>query len=73
MEILIWGDNMKRQMSISILLSILVIVLAWLYIKDFNKRKENNENLVTENNITKEEAITISQEYENFDFFIISE
>ena len=73
MEILIWGDNMKRQMSISIILSILVIVLAWLYIKDFNKRRENNDNLVTENNISKEEAITISQEYENFDFYIKSE
>ncbi len=70
MEILIWGDNMKRQVSVSIFLAILVIVLAWLYIK-FNNETSPKENMIsTENDVSKEQSITISQEYISCPYYI---
>ena len=73
MEILIWGDNMKRQVSISIFFALLLIVMVWLYIKIYNERKPSAEEIVTEQSITKEEAIEISQEYENYAYYAKSE
>ena len=73
MEILIWGDNMKRQVSISIFFALLLIVMVWLYIKIYNERKPSAEEIVTEQSITKEEAIEISQEYENYTYYAKSE
>lgn len=63
MEILIWGDNMKRQVSVSIFLAILVIILAWLYIKFNNETQPKNQTITTENDVSKEQSVTISQEY----------
>ena len=73
MEILIWGDNMKRQVSVSIFLAILVIVLAWLYIKFNNETNPKETDISTENTISKEEAITISQEYITCQYYIKEE
>lgn len=70
MEILIWGDNMKRQVSVSIFLAVLVIALAWLYIKFNNETQPKNQNITTENDVSKEESITISQEYLVCPYFI---
>lgn len=64
---------MKRQMSVSIFLAILLIALTWLYIK-FNNETETRENSIqTENDISKEESITISQEYISCMFYIKEE
>jgi len=73
LEILIWGDNMKRQVSVSIFLAILVIALAWLYIKFNNETQPKNQNITTENDVSKEESITISQEYLTFPYYIKAE
>ena len=70
MEILSWGDNMKRQVSVSIFLAVLVIALAWLYIKFNNETQPKNQNITTENDVSKEESITISQEYLVCPYFI---
>ena len=55
--------NMKRQISVSVFLAILVIVLTWLYIKYNNETEPKEIQIETENEISKEESITISQEY----------
>ena len=61
---------MKRQISVSILLAILVIVLTWVYIK-YNNETNAKENVIhTENEISKEQSITISQEYLSYPFYI---
>jgi len=73
MEILIWGDNMKRQVSVSIFLAILVIVLAWFYIKFNNETNPKESDISTENTISKEESITISQEYITCKYYIKEE
>lgn len=70
MGTLIWGDNMKRQMSVSIFLAILVIALAWLYIKYNNEIQPKNETITTENNVSKEQSITINQSYITCPYFI---
>lgn len=69
MEILIWGDNMKRQISISILLAILVIALTWLYIRFSNDTQLHNNGVLTEEN-KQENALEISQEYMDYEFYI---
>lgn len=69
MEILIWGDNMKRQISISILLAILVIALTWLYIKFSNDTQLHDNGVLTKEN-QQENAMEISQEYEVFSYYI---
>ena len=73
MEILIWGDNMKRQMSISIFLAVLVILLAWLYIKLSNEIQPKNETITTENNVLKEPSVTINQTYITYPYYIMDE
>lgn len=73
MEILIWGDDMKRQISVSIFLAILVIALAWLYIKFNNETNPKNETITTENDVSKEQSVTISQEYISYPYYIIEE
>lgn len=62
--------NMKRQMSVSIFLAILLIVLSWLYIKYSNETEQKENVIHTENEISKEESITISQEYISYPFYI---
>lgn len=65
--------NMKRQVSVSIFLAIIVIALTWLYIK-FNNETSPKENVfTTENDISKEESVTISQEYITCPFYIKEE
>lgn len=73
MEILIWGDDMKRQVSVSIFLAVLVIALAWLYIKFSNEARVENERITTENEISQEQAVTISQDYIAYPFYIKAE
>ena len=74
MEILIWGDNMKRQISISIFFAIFLILLVWLYIKFYNENKINENELSTEVKIVNEEdAITISENYHSYEFYIKDE
>ena len=75
MEILIWGDKMKRQISISIFLAIFVIILTMLYIRFSNERKpeetkEQNEQLVEEKS---EASIVLSQENISSPFYIKDE
>ena len=73
MEILIWGDNMKRQVSVSIFLAILVIVLAWMYIKFRNETGPKENTITTENDVSKENSVTISQEYISSKYYIKAE
>ena len=73
MEILIWGDNMKRQVSVSIFLAVLVIVLAWLYIKFNNEAGIKEDRLTTKNDINNEQSISISQDYISCPYYIKSE
>ena len=62
--------NMKRQISISIFLAILVIALAWLYIKFSNDTQLNDKGVLTEE---EEQAQEISQEYVSYQFYIKNE
>ncbi len=64
---------MKRQMSVSIFLAILVIALAWLYIKFSNETRVKNDTLTTENDVSNEQSVTISQEYISCPYYIKSE
>lgn len=61
---------MKRQMSVSIFLAILLIALTWLYIKFSNETVPKENKVQTENEISKDESITISQEYISCLFYI---
>ena len=61
--------NMKRQVGVSIFLAVLVIVLAWLYIKFSNEIQPKENEITTENDISKEEAVTISQPDPSFLYF----
>ena len=61
---------MKRQISVSIFLSILVIVLAWMYIKYSNETQPKENLISTENDTTKEQSITISQDYIPYKYFL---
>ena len=72
MEILIWGDNMKRQISISILLAILVIALTWLYIRFSNDTQLHEKGVLTKEN-QKENALEMSQNYISFAYYIKEE
>ena len=65
--------NMKRQVSVSIFLAILVIVLAWLYIKFNNETRPKETTITTENDVSKEESVTISQEYITCPYYIKEE
>ena len=60
-------------MSVSIFLAILVIALAWLYIKFSNETTPKKEIITTENNISKEQSITISQSYITCPYYIKEE
>ena len=61
---------MKRQISVSIFLAVLVIALAWLYIKFNNETKPEKNTITTENYVSEEPATTISQEYVFYEFYI---
>ena len=69
LEILIWGDNMKRQISISILFAILLIIMVWFYIKTYNERKPIADDNTTEQSVIKDEAVEISKEHENYIYY----
>ena len=66
---------MKRQISISIFLAILVILLAFLYIRLFNANKldEKGKNEQLVENVTEHPSVPISQEYQIYPFFIKEE
>ena len=64
---------MKRQVSVSIFLAVIVIALAWLYIKYSNEARVENERITTENEITNEEAVTINQDYITHPYYIKAE
>ena len=71
MEILVWGDNMKRQINISIFLAIIVILLALLYIKFSNDTQQNNHGVLTEESDQKDNnSLEISQEYISYEFYV---
>lgn len=70
MEILVWGDKMKRQISISIFLAIVVILLALLYIKFSNDTQLNDNGVLTEEKNNEEQSLEISQEYISYQFYI---
>ena len=74
MEILIWGDDMRRQISISFLCAIILIVLMWLYIKFYNENKLTENEFTTEINYeSKEDAQKVSIEDITYQFFIRDE
>ena len=80
MEILIWGDKMKKQISISIFLAIFVILLTLLYIKSNNDRKpekerEQNEQLVEYNQSEQisGNSVVLSQENISSPFYVKNE
>lgn len=64
---------MKRQISVSIFLAVLVIILALLYIKYHNETKPKEDIITTENHVSKEPATTISQEYVTYEYYIKAE
>jgi len=70
MRILIWGDNMKRQVSVSIFLAVLLIALAWLYIKFSNETRPRENMITTENDVSKENSMPISQEYTSCKYYL---
>lgn len=70
MGILIWGDNMKRQVSVSIFLAVLLIALAWLYIKFSNETRPKENMITTENDVSKENSMPISQEYISCKYYL---
>ena len=61
---------MKRQISISIFLAIVVILLALLYIKFSNDTQLNDNGVLTEENIQEEQSLEISQEYITYQFYV---
>ena len=73
MEILIWGDNMKRQISVSIFLAIVLISLAWLYIKFSNETSPKENVITTENDVSKESSMPMSQEYISCKYYMKDE
>ena len=72
MEILVWGDKMKRQTSISIFLAILVILLALLYIKFTNDTQQKKDGTLTNEEKT-EDALEISQNYVTYLYYVKEE
>jgi len=64
---------MKRQMSISIFLAILVIALAWLYIKYRNDIRPDNMQTKQIQQESEENSISISQEYTAYKYYIKAE
>lgn len=70
MEILIWGDNMKRQISIFIFLVILVLVLAWWYLTSSDDTQPEEHGVLTEHVTEEEQAVPISQTYVSYQFYI---
>ena len=65
---------MKRQISISICLAIIVIALAWLYIKFSNDTQLHENGVLTkENEIHTEDSVVLSQEYISCQFYIKEE
>ena len=67
---------MRKQISICILLSIIVILLSLIFIKINNTTKEYNkqqELLNTQRVEQKEESIRISQPYTQYMFYIVNE
>lgn len=71
MEILTWGDDMKQQVSISIIMfGFLMLILV------FVTNPQNNRNqyeLSTNENTESVTSTEISQNYKNSMFYIISE
>ena len=61
---------MKRQISISIILAILVIALAWLYIKFSNDTQLNDKGVLTKEQTETDNAIEISQTYISYPYYI---
>lgn len=62
---------MKRQIGISIILAILVIALAWLYIKFSNDTQLNDKGVLTkENEAATEHSLAISQTYVSYPYYI---
>lgn len=76
-QILIWGDNMKRQISICIFLAFLVIVLAWIYIIVFNADKERGSKQSTQDNSqyidSSENAVQIDNPYETNRYYALAD
>ena len=64
---------MKRQISVSIFFAILLIVMVWFYIKIYNDRKPIVDERSTEQSVIKEDAVEISQKYENYDYYVKDE
>ena len=73
MEILIWGDDMRRQMSISFLCAILLIALAWLYIKFYNENQIQDREITTEISNEMEDATQTANDYITYQFYIKNE
>ncbi len=63
---------MKRQISISILLALIVIALAWLYIRFSNDTQLHDKGVLTKEN-EKENALEISQDYISYQYYIKDE
>lgn len=64
---------MKRQISISIFLALLVSILAWLYIKINNEMNPKEHTITTENHILEEPSTTISKESIVYEYYIKEE
>ena len=64
---------MKRQISISIFLALLLIILAWLYIKINNEINPKEDNLTTENHMLDEPATAISKESNVYEYYVKEE
>lgn len=54
MQILIWGDNMKKQIRVCIFLSVVLIALSLAFIKFNNTKKEYELKLADHTQLTEE-------------------
>lgn len=77
MQILIWGDYMKRQISICIFLSIIVIFLAFLYIKFNNETGRGKREPISFESTTETEDnepfVSSGNNYVTYYFYAVEE
>ncbi len=76
MQILIWGDNMKKQISVCIFLSVVLIALSLAFIKFNNTKKEYEQadhTQITEDTQESQELVEvdIKQEASEYMFYIL--
>lgn len=71
MQILIWGDNMKKQISVCIFLSVVLIALSLAFIKFNNTKKEYEQadhTQLTEETQESQELVETDTQHEESEY-----